>query len=147
MNAERFDVIVIGAGCAGSAAAWQLCKDGRRTLLLEQFKIGHTRGSSHGESRIFRFAYPQASYAKFAMQSKPLWLDLEKESGQQLLHTIGGLDFADDPDCFAELGSVAGALKQNGARYEELDAAQIRRRFPQWRVPDQTIGVYSPDGG
>lgn len=81
------------------------------------------------------------------MQSRPLWLDLEKESGQQLLHTIGGLDFADDPDCFPELRSVAGALEQNGARYEELNAADIRKRFPQWRIPDQTIGVYSPDGG
>jgi sarcosine oxidase len=147
MRTERFDAIVIGAGAAGSAAAWQLSKDGRRALLLEQFKIGHTRGSSHGESRIFRFAYPQASYAKFAMQSKPLWLDLERVSDKKLLHTTGGLDFADDPDCFGEVRQIAGALKQNGARYEELSAQEIRNRFPQFRVPEQTIGCYSPDGG
>src|SRR3954468_2875797 len=108
---EQFDVIVIGAGMAGTAAAWQLSKDGRRVLLLEQFKFGHTRGSSHGESRIFRFAYPQPEYAKFAMQSKPLWLDLERDSGQKLLHSIGGLDFADEADSFGEVNAIAEALK------------------------------------
>ncbi len=144
---EPFDAIVIGAGAAGSAAAWQLARDGQRTLLLEQFKIGHTQGSSHGESRIFRFAYPQPEYAKFAIQSKPLWLDLERASGQKLLHSIGGLDFADDPDCFHEVRQIAAALKQNGAACELLNAQQIRQRFPQFNISDQTIGCYSPDGG
>lgn len=144
---EHFEAIVVGAGMGGSAAAYQLCKDGRRTLLLEQFKIGHDRGSSHGESRIFRFAYPQAHYAKFAMQSKPLWLDLERDSGEKLLHSIGGLDFADEPDCFKEVHAIAAALRQNGATCELLEAREIRRRYPQWRIPDQTIGAFSPDGG
>lgn len=147
MKLEQFDAIVIGAGMAGSAAAWQLTSDGLRTLLLEQFPIGHSWGSSHGESRIFRFAYPQPHYAKFAMQSKPLWLALEKESGEKLLHSIGGLDFADDPECFSEIRAVADALKANGAGFEELDAREIRRRYPQWNIPDETIGVFSPDGG
>jgi len=144
---EKFDAIVIGAGMAGSAAAWQLARDGRRTLLLEQFAIGHARGSSHGESRIFRFAYPQPYYAKFAMQSKPLWEKLERDSGEKLLHSIGGLDFADDPDCFGEVHAIHSALTQNGAACELLDAKEIRRRYPQWRIPDNTIGAYSPDGG
>ncbi len=144
---QSFDAIVIGAGMAGGAAAYHLAKDGLRTLLLEQFKIGHTRGSSHGESRIFRFAYPQPHYARFAIQSKPLWLQLERDSGQSLLHTTGGLDFADDPACFPDIHQVAASLRQNGAPCELLDARGIRRRFPQFRVPDQTIGAWSPDGG
>jgi sarcosine oxidase len=147
MTSSQFDAIVIGAGMAGSAAAWQLSKDGLRTLLLEQFAINHARGSSHGESRIFRFAYPQPEYAKFAMQSKPLWLDLERDSNQNLLHSIGGLDFADDPDCFGDVRQIAAALQQNGAACEMLDAREIRRRYPQWRLPDHAIGVFSPDGG
>lgn len=147
MKLEQFDAIIIGAGMAGSAAAWQLTRDGLRTLLLEQFPLGHSMGSSHGESRIFRFAYPQPHYAKFAMQAKPLWLALEKESGEKLLHSIGGLDFADDPNCFGEIDAVADALKANGADFEKLDAPDIRRRYPQWNIPDETSGVFSPDGG
>jgi sarcosine oxidase len=145
--ADKFDTIVIGAGMAGSAAAWQLVKYGQRVLLLEQFEIGHERGSSHGESRIFRFAYPQPEYAKFAMQSKPLWLALERDCGRKLLRSIGGLDFADDPECFGEVRQIAAALRQNGAVCEEIDAGEIRKRYPQWRMPDSTAGVFSPDGG
>ncbi len=145
--AEKFDAIVIGAGMAGSAAAWQLSRDGKRVVLIEQFEIGHVRGSSHGESRIFRFAYPQQEYAKFAMQSKPQWLELERDSGKKLLHSIGGLDFADDAECFGEVEQIATALRTNGAACEELDAKEIRRRYPQWNIPDSTIGVFSPDGG
>jgi sarcosine oxidase len=148
MSAERFDAIVIGAGAAGSAAGYQLAKDGRRVLLLEQFEIGHARGSSHGESRIFRFAYPQAWYAKFAMQSAPLWRELERDCGERLLHTTGGLDFADDPDCFAEVRQIWDALRANGAACEELTGKEIRTRFPQWRnLPDEAVGTFSPDAG
>jgi sarcosine oxidase len=147
MSDGAFDAIVIGAGMAGSATAWQLAADGQRVLLLEQFEIGHARGSSHGESRIFRFAYPEPEYAKFAMQSKPLWLALEKSSGQRLLHSIGGLDFADDEDCFSDVKRIAAALRKNEAPCEELSAKEIRRRYPQWRISDSTMGVFSPDGG
>lgn len=145
---ERFDAIVIGAGAAGSAAGYQLSKDGRRVLLLEQFEIGHARGSSHGESRIFRFAYPQAWYAKFAMQSEPLWRELERDCEEKLLHTTGGLDFADDPDCFGEVRQIRDALRANGAACEELTGKEIRTRFPQWRnLPDDAVGTFSPDAG
>ncbi len=52
------DVIVIGGGAMGSAAAWQLAGRGPDVLLLERFEPGHTRGASHGASRIFRLSYP-----------------------------------------------------------------------------------------
>ena len=44
---ERTDVVVIGAGLMGSAAARSLGARGVDTILLEQFRAGHTRGSSH----------------------------------------------------------------------------------------------------
>ncbi|MFN3704640.1 MAG: FAD-dependent oxidoreductase [Thermoflexales bacterium] len=97
---QTFDFIVIGAGAMGCGAAYHLAKDRQRVLLLEQFQVGHARGSSHGESRIFRFAYPQAEYAQLAMQTKPLWQALEEECGQRLLLDSGGLDIADDPSGF-----------------------------------------------
>jgi len=51
------DVIVIGVGGMGSAAAYHLAARGARVLALEQFDIPHELGSSHGESRIIRLAY------------------------------------------------------------------------------------------
>lgn len=142
-----YDVIVIGAGAMGSAAAYHLAADGRRVLLLEQYEIGHGRGSSHGESRIFRFAYPEIDYARFAMQCKPMWRALEADAGEQLLRDTGGLDFADTPDGYAELDSVAASLAAAGGSFERLGAEALSRRFPQWRWSDGASGVVSPDAG
>ena len=49
-----FDVIVIGLGAMGSAAAHMTAKRGKRVLGLEYFTGPHDKGSSHGSSRIIR---------------------------------------------------------------------------------------------
>ena len=45
-DAARFDAIVVGAGPAGSTAAWRLARAGRRVALLE-------RGDSPGAKNLF----------------------------------------------------------------------------------------------
>ncbi len=52
-----YDVIILGLGAMGSAAAYHLARRGRRVLGLEQFTPAHDRGASHGRSRIIREAY------------------------------------------------------------------------------------------
>lgn len=54
---EATDVIVIGGGAMGSAAAWQLAERGHRVTLLERFEPGHVQGASHGASRNFNVSY------------------------------------------------------------------------------------------
>lgn len=145
--ANTFDAIVIGAGVMGSAAAYHLAKQGRRALLLEQFEIGHSRASSHGESRIFRFAYDNPEYARLAMQCKPMWRELEREAGEALLLDSDQLDFTDEPAHHHEVLDVANTLVQIGAPFEQLDAAQLKQRYPQWHLGDDAIAVKSPDSG
>jgi sarcosine oxidase len=48
------NVGVVGAGVMGLAAARALAQLGDDVTVYEQFTLGHTRGSSHGTSRIFR---------------------------------------------------------------------------------------------
>ena len=47
-------VIIVGAGLMGSAAAWQLARQGNHVLLLEQQDENYTNGSSYGEARVTR---------------------------------------------------------------------------------------------
>ena len=49
-----YDVIVLGLGGMGSAAAAHLAARGQRVLGLERFGPAHDQGSSHGGSRITR---------------------------------------------------------------------------------------------
>ncbi|KAK5869083.1 hypothetical protein PBY51_010043 [Eleginops maclovinus] len=90
MSSEvEYDCIVIGAGVQGSFTAYQLAKRNKKTLLLEQFVLPHTRGSSHGQTRIIRKAYEQDFYTHMMDESYQLWSQLEKEAGVKLYRQTG----------------------------------------------------------
>jgi sarcosine oxidase len=135
------DVVVVGAGVMGSATAWRLARRGVSVVLLEQFEPGHVRGSSHGGSRIFRFAYPDDHYVRLAMQALELWRELEDESGEELLQMTGGLDHGGP----ADISAVADALEGAGRTVERLDPKQAEQRWPAFRF-DEAV-VFSPDTG
>ena len=87
-----YDVIVVGLGAMGSAAAYHLARRGQRVLGLEQFEPGHTRGSSHGETRIIREAYfEHPVYVPLVQRAYALWRELEEASGAALYLRTGGL--------------------------------------------------------
>jgi sarcosine oxidase len=139
------DTIIIGAGGVGAAAAWHLRQLGQKVLLLEQFSLAHDRGSSHGHSRIFRFAYAQPEYLALAQAALGEWRGLEAASGLSLLTTTGGIDLG--PAGSASLVATAQTLAQAGASSEVWDNVQLARHYPQWRVPDDWQAVWSPDAG
>src|SRR5215218_6491130 len=89
-SGARYDIIVIGAGGVGSAAAYHCARDGKSALLLEQFTVGHMRGSSHGGSRIIRYTHNKLEHADQMPATFDLWFELERESGAKLLTMTGG---------------------------------------------------------
>jgi monomeric sarcosine oxidase len=93
MGADRVDVVIIGAGLAGSATAWALARRGRSVVVLEAFQPGHRRGSSHGSARIFRRVYSDPLYVRLTGEAQRLWRQLADEAGEELVLTTGGLDF------------------------------------------------------
>ena len=92
MPAGAADVVVVGAGIVGAATAHALADAGNRVVLLEQYRVGHDRGSSHGTSRIFRLSYPDERYVRLAHASLRGWRALEEECGRRLLETTGSVD-------------------------------------------------------
>ena len=58
----NLEYVVIGAGVNGLSAALAHCRRGLKVTLIEQFDIGHSRGSSHGGSRIIRHLYDDDKY-------------------------------------------------------------------------------------
>jgi sarcosine oxidase len=143
MSERTADVLVVGAGVMGCAAAYQLAKQGARVQLLEQFAVGHDRGSSHGPSRIIRLAYDGLDYVALARASYALWHALEAESGEHLLTPVGGLDVG-TPDALA-LDQIRATYLAAGVPFEALDRDTIAERFPQFNLPEGTIGLYQAD--
>jgi sarcosine oxidase len=140
------EVIVVGLGAMGSAAAWQLARRGRRVLGLDRFSPPHTLGSSHGRSRIIREAYfEHPCYVPLLRRAYECWADLEQASGRRLLRMTGGL-MAGPEDGALVAGSRLSAL-EHGLPHEMLSAAEIRRRFPGFAPPDDFIGLLEPRAG
>ena len=83
------DVVVVGGGAMGSAAAWQLARRGHSVRLLEKFEQGHHIGASHGATRNFNMAYAEADYLDLVTEAKDLWDELATETGMQLLDLVG----------------------------------------------------------
>ncbi len=142
---NEFEFIIIGAGAAGASAAYQLAKRGKRVLLLEQYAVGHDRGASQGHSRIFRFAYDSADYARMAMRSLVSWHNLEADAGLKLLTMTGGLDVG--VSGAASLEATAQGMNDVGASFERLSSSELIQRFPQWHVPENWVALHSQDAG
>lgn len=139
------EIVIIGAGGMGSAAAYHLAKEGRAPLLLEQFTVGHTLGSSHGGSRITRYANPDADDVRVVPATYDLWRTLEAESGATLLKLTGGLFLGPAAEPF--MVDSRAALDRYGHAYQSLDAAALAAQFPQFQPPAGWVGFYQADSG
>jgi sarcosine oxidase len=140
------DVAVIGLGAMGSAALHHLAGRGMRTVGIEQLSPGHDRGSSHGDTRIIRLGYfEHPSYVPLVRAALPLWRALEHDSGQALLAITGIIEIG-APDGTLVAGTLRSA-RQHGLAHEVLDAANVMRRFPAFRLPSDFVGVLQPEGG
>ena len=141
-----YDVIVIGLGGMGSAAAAHLAARGARVLGLERFGPAHDRGSSHGGSRIIRQAYfEDPAYVPLLRRAYELWEQLETDSGRDLMTITGGL-YLGRPESPTVAGSLRAAQEWD-LPHEVLAAAEIRRRFPTMTPADDEIGLYEAVAG
>ena len=85
LRLRHFDVIVVGLGGMGSAAAAHLSARGKRVLGIEQFQAAHDQGSSHGRSRVIRLAYfEHPAYVPLLRRAYDLWRSLEQQTGRTL---------------------------------------------------------------
>ena len=138
-------VAVIGIGGTGSAASRQLAQAGHEAVGFEQFSLGHDRGSSHGESRIIRYTYPDALYTQMMHDAYPLWDALQEEAGEELLVRCGGLWFG--PEQHPNIVATEQALCKTNLPFEMLSPEAVGERFPAIRLRTGETAIYQPDSG
>lgn len=137
---KLFDCIVVGAGIEGLATAYRLAKKGCRTLLLEQYALPHTRGSSHGASRIIRYAHTKLHYAEMIPEVFESWKLLEKESNTKLLRTTGMLTPSRPGN--PNHDTIIAILKTLKKPFEEFTPKELQKRFPEARFGELGYRAY-----
>jgi len=138
---EQVDVLVVGGGIVGAAAARALAQSGRSVVLIEKSERGHALGSSHGASRIFRQGYTQDDYIALTQRALALWRELEREAGAPLLEQTGAIDHGDP----VAVRAIGDALERNGIGHEWLTPADAGARWPGFRFT--TPVLFSPSSG
>ncbi|XP_072047430.1 peroxisomal sarcosine oxidase-like [Amphiura filiformis] len=142
---QIYDCIVIGAGIEGSSTAFRSAKLGYKTLLLEQFCLPHSRGSSHGPSRIIRYAHNELYYAEMMPEIYDAWNRLEEESNTKLFQQTGLLLVGKSGNKKVE--ERIQVLKAVKTPYEELTPQGLHRHFPDATFGPDSIGCIDKMGG
>lgn len=146
MSATESDVLVIGAGAHGSAAAYALARRGVKVTAIDRWAPPHAHGSSHGRTRIIREAYfEHPAYVPLVRRAYHLWAELERETGRALFRRTGGLTLGAEDGVL-----VSGALvsaREHGVEHEVLGAGELRRRFPALAPTPDTVGVLEHRAG
>jgi len=143
---KKYDVIVVGLGGVGSAATFALAERGCRVLGLDQFSPPHSRGSSHGETRIIRKSYfEHPSYVPLLCRAYDLWRELEMRSEERLYLPTGLLEIG------PEDGIVIPGVLKSAAHFdlpiERLTMPEAKKYFPGLQGDDSWSVILERDAG
>jgi len=151
---QSADVIVVGVGAVGSAAAWRLAAAGARVIGIDRFTPPHTMGSSHGETRITREAVGEGEqYVPLVQRGHALWEELEARSGTRLLERCGALLVGVADGSLSVHGrpgfvrATADIANKFGIAHELLSVAESRRRFPPMLLRGDELVYHEPGAG
>src|ERR1700674_482635 len=140
------DVVIVDLGAMGRAAAYHLAKNGKRVLGLDRIHPPHSRGSSHGKTRIIREAYfEHPLYVPLVQRAYELWAGLEKESSRRLFVQTGGLVIG--PSDGVLVAGAKSRAEEHNLGAEILSTERLRQRFPAFRPTQDMVAVWEPRAG
>jgi sarcosine oxidase len=137
--------VIVGAGAMGSAAAYQLAKRGEPAVLVEQFALGHDRGSSHGAARITRHSYADPRYARLMPAAFQAWKELEADAAETVYIRTGGVSFS--PPGVSYAAQVAQNLQDLGVPHWRSSGGAWNQRYSAFALPADYDVVFEPDAG
>ncbi|KAI5626747.1 peroxisomal sarcosine oxidase, partial [Silurus asotus] len=140
-----YECIVIGAGIQGSFTAYHLAKNNKKTLLLEQFVLPHTRGSSHGQTRIIRKSYAEDFYIHMLEESYELWAQLEKEAGMKLYRRTGLLLMG--PENGKDFQLIKSSIQRNKVPNVVLEKHEFSQHIPNVNLTSGDAALVETSGG
>ncbi|MGH9579387.1 MAG: FAD-dependent oxidoreductase [Terriglobales bacterium] len=142
----KMHVAVVGAGAFGGWTALHLLRRGARVTLLDAWGPGHSRASSGGETRIIRAIYgPDRIYVRMVVRSLQLWRENAERWGRALFRKTGVLWMA-GPDGRYEQAALP-LLKEEGIAFEQLEAKEAARRYPQINFEGVSWAIQEKDAG
>lgn len=140
-------IVVVGGGIAGTMTALNLQRRGEHVTLIDRWEPGHSRAASSDYNRVIRaISGRDEFYTRWAREARQRWLELQAESGQNLMYECGALILATEGHCDWE-DSTSETFDKTGVPYHRFNRDEIIARFPQFKVDDISYALYEPQAG
>ena len=134
-------VVVIGAGAMGAPAAQVLAERGHAVTLLDRYGVPNVQGGSGFGLRSFRLSHNAREDVRLALRALELYLDLQQRTGRTLYTRRGILHLG------AVVEPMSRAFAAENVAYRDLDTAEVRSIFPEFRPASDQPAMFQPDGG
>ncbi len=145
--ASSSKIIVVGGGIAGTMTALELQRRGQNVTLIDRWEPGHSRAASTDYNRVIRaISGRDEFYTRWARDSRQRWLELQAESGQNLMYECGALILATEGHCDWE-DATAETFNRVGVPYQRFSQNEITAHFPQFKVDDIAYALFEPEAG
>jgi sarcosine oxidase subunit beta len=140
-----FDVIVVGAGIAGSAAAFFLADQGLKVALVE--KGTPACGPTGRSSAITHAFYLMPELSQLAIRGGDILRRLPELTGAGRMHHEIGMLWVCGEDAAADWIAAAERIKRQGSRIDVLDPGDVARLAPGLQLGGIKTGLWEPDYG
>ena len=140
-------IFVVGGGIAGAMTALHLQRRGALVTLIDRWEPGHARAASTDYNRVIRaISGRDEFYTRWARESRARWLELQSETGQNLMYECGALILATEGHCDWE-DATSETFDRVGVPYYRYNLDDIRSRFPQFKVDEIKYALFEPEAG
>ena len=140
-------MIVVGGGIAGVMTALSLQRSGVQVRLIDRWEPGHSRASSTDYNRVIRaISGRDEFYTQWARDSRLKWLELQAETGQNLMYECGALILATEGHCDWE-DATSETFDKLSVPYYKFTPAEVATRFPQFKADDIAYALFEPEAG
>jgi sarcosine oxidase, subunit beta len=140
-----FDIIVIGAGIAGSAAAFFLADQGLKVALVEKGKPAS--GPTGRSSAITHAFYLMPELSQLAIRGVDILRRIPELTGEGKVHHEVGMMWVCGPDAEAGWAAAAKRIQGEGSRIDILEPEAVKKRLPALKIDGLTLALWEPQYG
>ena len=144
----RAELLIVGGGIMGLAAAWRCARRGPGVVLLERKTFG--AGSSGRSGAILRTHYRDRELVRIARDSLAEYAGFEAKTGRSIgFHRSGVVTLAGpgQDEWQARVRANCATMKELGVEVELADAARLRQLLPGAIVREGSLATYEPAAG
>lgn len=140
-----FDVIVVGAGIAGSSAAFFLADQGLKVALVEKTRpAGGPTGRSSALTHAF---YLMPELSQLAIRGVDILRRIPELTGEPAMHHEIGMLWVCGAEAAADWRATAARIRGEGSQIDDLTPADIAKFAPGIDLDGVAHGLWEPAYG